>query len=246
LKPLLIFAPLVLALELPGTSLACSLAGCLGNGAELRQNVVIKVIHQDKPLSGVTVQITGRGVQVFSAKTEADGTVHVSNLPPGEYWLDAELLGISAVYTCFHVSEHASSKAKKKLKFEWGDMPPATQQIAGRLQIRQLAKEGTLVERLRHRVDAPISNANLILRSPINDAVYKTASDQDGKFLFAEIPPGVYVLHVEGGATPDGDTFGADDELLRLAASAKFTKLVLTPNEGGGSCGGWSLALGSQ
>jgi hypothetical protein len=243
LKALLTFAPLVLALVLPGSSAACSLAGCSGNGVELRPNVIVKVTHQDKPLSGVTVLVTGMGTQVFLGRTEADGTVRISNVPAGDYWLQAELLGIYAAYTCFHVSPRPSRKAQKKLKFEWGDMPPATQQIAGRLQTRQLGKEGNLVERVRHPVDVPIRNASLILRSPINDAVYRAASDQDGKFTFAEIPPGVYILHVEGGATPDGETFGADDQLLRLATSAKSKALVLTPNVGGGSCGGWSLAL---
>lgn len=223
----------------------CSVAGCPGNGVELRQNVVVEVMHRDKPLSGVTVQITHGGVQVFSGKTEADGTVHISNLPVGDYWLGAELLGISAAYTCFHVSPRASRKARKKLKFEWGDMPYATGEIAGRLQISQPGKGGTLVWRVQHRVNVPIRNAILILRSPINGSVYKTLSGQDGQFSFAEVPDGDYVLHIERGATPDGDAFGPDDLVLRLAASAKSQSLVLTPDVGGGSCGGWSITQGS-
>jgi WD40 repeat protein len=218
----------------------------------LRPNVIVKVTHQDKPLSGVTVLVTGMGTQVFTGRTEADGAVHISNVPVGDYWLKAELLGISAAYTCFHVSPSPSRKARKKLKFEWGDMPPETQQIAGRLQTRQLGKGSTLVERVRHPVDVPIRNASLILRSPVNDAVYRAASDQDGNFSFTEIPAGTYVLHVEGGALPNEDTstqrdaLGPDDFVLHLTASAKPGKLVLTPNLGGGSCGGWSLALGSM
>jgi hypothetical protein len=241
LKILVIPAVLTFAAVAPPSLVACSMAGCPGNGVELRSNFVVRVIHEDKPLPGVSVQITRHGVQVFSGRTEADGAVHISSLPAGDYWLNAELLGISAAYTCFHVNSHATRKARKKLKFEWGDMPYATRQIAGRLQISELGKEGTLVWRVQHRIDAPIRNASLILRSPINEAVYRTASDSDGDFSFAEIPAGIYVLHIEGGAPPSGEVFGSDDFVLRLAASAKSKKLILTPNVGGGSCGGWSI-----
>ncbi len=244
-KILVIHAVLALAAVTPPSLVACSMAGCLGDGAELRSNFVVRIIHENKPLPGVTVLITNHGVQVFSGRTEADGAVHISSLPAGDYWLNAELLGISAAYTCFHVNSHASRKAKKKLKFKWGDMPYATRQIAGRLQISELGKEGTLVWRVQHRIDAPIRNASLILRSPINETAYRTSSDSDGDFSFADIPAGIYVLHIEGGTTPSGEAFGPDDFVLQLAASAKAKKLVLTPNVGGGSCGGWSLAQGA-
>ena len=170
--------------------------------------------------------------------------MRISGLPAGDYWLSAELLGVSAAYTCFHVNSHASRKARKKLKFEWGDMPYATPQIAGRLQISELGKEGTLVWRLQHRLDVPIRNASLILRSPVNEAAYRTASDIDGDFSFGEIPAGIYVVHIEGGTTPSGETFGSDDFVLQLSASSKSGKLVLTPNVGGGSRGGWSITQG--
>lgn len=244
LKILVVPAVFTLAAVAPPPLAACSIAGCLDNGVELRSNFVVRVTHEDKPLPGVSVQVTAHGIQVFPAKTEEDGAVHISSLPAGEYWLNAELLGISAGYTCFHVNSHASRKARKKLKFVWGDMPYATRQIAGRLQISELGKEGTLVWRVQHRIDVPIRSASLILRSPVNGDSYRTASDSDGHFSFAEIPTGIYVLHIEGGSTPSGESFGPDDFVLRLAASAKSKKLVLTPNVGGGSCAGWSLTQG--
>src|SRR5690349_5317953 len=114
LRILVIHAVLALAAVTPPSLVACSKVGCPGDGAELRSNFVVRIIHEDKPLSGVTVLITNHGVQVFSGRTEADGAVHISSLPAGDYWLNAELLGISAAYTCFHVNPHASRKAKKK------------------------------------------------------------------------------------------------------------------------------------
>ena len=122
-------------------------------------------------------------------------------------------------------------------------MPIGTRQAAGRLQIQQLGKGGTLVWNVRHKIDAPISNAKLTLKSTSGGAEYGTESDSDGRFAFREIPNGVYVLQIEGGATREGDTFGPDSFLLELSPSAKLDALVLSPSVGGGSCGGWSLAL---
>lgn len=200
------------------------------------------ITHQDKPLSGVAVGITGNGTK-NELRTGPDGKVYISNLSSGDYWLSAELLGISAAYTCFHVNQHASRKARKALKFEWGDSPIGTRQVSGRLQVSQLGKGGTLIWNVRHKVDAPISNAKLTLKSPRNDVEYSTVSDSDGRFAFHEIPNGVYVLQIQGGATQEGDTFGPDSLLLELSPSAKLDALVMTPNVGGGSCGGWSLTL---
>jgi hypothetical protein len=242
LKALVIVVALALTAAFPCSLVACSLVGCPGNGIEVRPDFGVNIRHQDKPLSGVTVEISGNGTK-SEFRTGADGGVYVSKLSPGDYWLSAEFLGISAAYTCFHVSPHSSRKARKTLKFEWGESPISTRQVAGRLQISQLGKGGTLVWNVTHKVDAPISNAKLTLKSPTNDAEYSTVSDSDGRFAFREIPNGVYVLQIEGGATKEGDTFGPDSLLLQLSPSAKLDALVMTPDVGGGSCGGWSLAL---
>jgi len=242
LKALPIVAALILVFAFPGSLVACSAAGCLGNGIEVRPDFVVRITHQDKPLPGVTVEITGNGTK-NELRSGADGRVYVSKLSSGDYWLSAEFLGISAAYTCFHVSPRTSRKARKTLKFEWGDMPIGTRQIAGRLQVSQMGKGGTLVWNITHKIDAPISNAKLTLKSPRNDAEYSTVSDSDGRFAFREIPNGVYVLQIEGGATKEGDTFGPDSLLLELSPSTKLDALVMTPDVGGGSCGGWSVAL---
>ncbi|MGC1617133.1 MAG: carboxypeptidase regulatory-like domain-containing protein [Candidatus Acidiferrum sp.] len=242
MKALAIVAALGLVAAFARSSAACSVAGCPGDGIEVRPDFVVRITHQDKPLFGVTVEISGNGTK-NELRTGADGKVYISKLPSGDYWLSAELLGISAAYTCFHVSQHASRKARKALRFEWGESPIGTRQVAGRLQISQLGKGGTLVWNVTHKIDAPISNAKLTLKSPSNEAEYSTVSDRDGRFAFREIPNGVYVLQIQGGATQEGDTFGPDSLLLRLSPSAKLDTLVMTPNVGGGSCGGWSLAL---
>ena len=43
---------------------ACSLAGCLDRGIEMRSDFAVKIRHADKPLPGTTVEISGFLAQI--------------------------------------------------------------------------------------------------------------------------------------------------------------------------------------
>jgi hypothetical protein len=246
-KVLLSVAALFLVAVSPRSLAACSMIGCLGNGIELKPDFIAKFTHDDKPLARVSVEIIGidenGGSKYFSGRAAADGIVHISKLPPGDYSLDAQLLGIGVGHECFHVGPHTSRKAGKKLSFEWSEFPPETRQAAGKLIDSQPGKGGDPIWNLTHRSEVPVGAAKLTLRSPFSEAVYTTVSDDEGHFVFGEIPDGLYVLHVEGGTTTAGPTSYSADLLFRLRGSAKQKALLLTERDaGGGSCGGWSLA----
>ena len=106
----------------------------------MRKDFVVFLKHEGKPIAGVKVEITGKLGGPFSQKTRSDGKVHFSNLPTGEYWLRASLLGIGAADQCFHVSARASSGAKRRMNYVWGDAPLSTRRIAGRLTDSQPGK----------------------------------------------------------------------------------------------------------
>jgi hypothetical protein len=221
---------------------ACSMAGCLDHGVETRGNFVVAVSHAGKPLTGVAVQISGKGKQ-FTLLTSPEGEVSITDLPPGDYWLDAQLLGISAAYQCFHVADRPTRKAKGKLTYEWGDDAPATQRVAGRLIDSQNSKAGSPLWNLLHRTDVPIVGADLKLQDPTSGAIYATTSGSHGDFAFEAIPAGVYVLHIEGGSAGDRG-YDATDQLIELNPQASRNTLLLTRREiSGGSCGGTSLEL---
>jgi hypothetical protein len=214
----------------------------------MRHDFAVKVSHADRPLPGVTVEITGpqdtSDAKKFAVMTDKDGIARVSDLPPGNYWLNAEYLGIGAAYRCFHVNEKASRKAKRRLTYDWGDLAPATRRIAGKLVDSQPGKEGTPIQRLLHRIDVPIVGANLKLQNATTGAVYNTSSDATGTFAFDGVPPGTYVLHIDAGRVGPDREYDASDLLIALAPSAKRDALLLRRQEpGGGSCGGTSLEL---
>jgi hypothetical protein len=242
LKHIFPTAVLIYLFAFPIPSLACSMASCVNNGDEMRRDFVVRITFADNPLPGVSVQITG--TRSFSATSSADGTVNVSGLPPGDYWLNTDLLGISAGSQCFHVNSRSSRKARRLVKYEWGDLAPGIRRVAGRLIDSQPSQDGNPLWKLTHRLEAPISDAALKLQNPFTGKVYRTTSDHDGDFSFDAIPNGKYVLHVERGITDAGRNYESTDQLINLSETARPSSLVLEWREAsGGSCGGASLQL---
>src|SRR5258706_4337019 len=89
-------ASLVLVCLLPLVAVpagACSLAGCLDRGIEMRSDFAVKIRHADKPLPETTVEITGpqgtSEAKTFTLTTDKDGIARITNLAPGDYWLNA-------------------------------------------------------------------------------------------------------------------------------------------------------------
>jgi Carboxypeptidase regulatory-like domain/Prealbumin-like fold domain len=227
---------------------ACSLAGCLDRGIEMRSEFAVKIRHSDKALPGAMVKITGphgtSGAKSFTVTTDKDGIARIANLVPGDYWLDAEYLDISAAYNCFHVKERPSRKAKRNLAYDWGDLAPGTRRIAGKLLDSQPGKGGTPIWNFLHRVDVPIAGAKLTLHNAITRVEYQATSDPDGFFAFDGIPNGTYVLHIDAGKVEPDRDYEASDHLVGLDSKAKCNALLLQRREAsGGSCGGTSLVL---
>jgi carboxypeptidase family protein/prealbumin domain-containing protein len=232
--------------EVPAS--ACSMTGCLDRGIEMRSDFAVKIRHADKPLPGTTVEITGpqgtSGAKKFTVKTDKDGIARVINLAPGDYWLNAEYLNIGAAYHCFHVNERPSRKAKRNLKYDWGDLAPGTRRIAGKLLDSQPGKGGTPIGNLLHRVDVPIVAARLTLQNATTRAVYNTTSDANGAFAFDGIPNGTYVLHIDAGKVEPDRDYEASDHVVSLGSTAKSNSLLLKRQEASaGSCGGTSFEM---
>jgi hypothetical protein len=126
----------------------------MDRGDELRRSFTVKVTHQGKPLPRVSVQITGNSEganpQTLSELTSGNGTAHFENLPPGNYWIKADLLGIGAAHECFHIKSSAR-KAKKDRRYDWGDEPVSVAQAVGRLVDSQPGKGRSPRQNLRHR-----------------------------------------------------------------------------------------------
>jgi Carboxypeptidase regulatory-like domain len=168
----------------------------------LRRDFLVRVTHDDKPLAGVAVEVTtnsGESIQQFFGISGADGTVRVSGLPPGEYWLKAEMLGVTAGVECFHVGQHATRKAKRTVTYAWGELASAVHSISGRVFESRPGQGDNPFWNAFHRINVAINGVKLRLQQPLTPTVYSTTSDQEGDFAFDQrIPEGIYVLHIEG------------------------------------------------
>ncbi len=248
MKRLITFAFVVVLLTVARSSAPCSVNMCGNHGEEMRGEFVVRVRHGGKPLAGVMVRITSfteqKAVERFSGTTSTDGSVRVTGLSEGDYWLNAELLGITARDGCFHVSPHTSRRAKGKVTFDWGDLVPASRRLAGKLIDSLPGEGGTNLANYLHRTDIPISGAKLTLHEPLTGRVYEVFSDHDGGFAFDSVPQGVYVLHVDGGKVSGGRDYDSTDQLIRLADGATPNMLLVMWKEAGfGSCGGAIMEL---
>lgn len=239
----------LLVLAIPETARACSVPLCLGRGMELRPDFKVTIRHDGKPLRHVRVTVTannaGSASAAFSGFTGSDGSVSVQGLPPGDYWISAERLGIQAAEHCFHVaaSSQRSWKAKKQLQYEWGEFPfPVVRQVLGTLIDSQPGRGESPLLNAIHRVDVPIRGAHLKLQSPNTDQSFVTTSDADGRFEFQGVPAGTYALHIEGGQT--GRPYDVTDFVIRIAPERSGSGGMVVDSlnlirgeDGGGSCG---------
>ncbi len=239
---------LISLISIPVPAVACSQELCTGNGFEARPEFVVMVTHDGKPLEGVTIKVSafgdGKATEHFFAKTSHDGTAQVVGLRPGNYWLFSDLLGISAGGGCFHVNVHPSMRAKRKLKYDWGDLSPAARQIAGRLTDSQPGQGESPIMNLFHRVDVPIPGAQMKLQDPLTGKVFVSLSDDNGNFAFKSVPEGIYVLHIDSGTVVKNRDYDSADILIRMSGDAKSSSLLLKNSEAwGGSCGGIRMEL---
>lgn len=233
---LLWIVPLLLLLLTPPAQ-ACSLVPCINSGIEVRRDFSVLVKHDGKPLKGVKVEIkTNLGSIISTGTTDSAGRATVTNLSPGEYWLSADLLGIGAAYHCFHVAQQPTAKAKRVMKYDWGDLAPAMRRVAGSVIDTQPGTGGTLLWNLSHPVKVPVQSAALRLQNAITGEVFTATSDERGDFEFGSIPNGTYVLHIEGGT---GRTYDPTDVLMKVRADVARGAVVLSRQETG--CGGVSL-----
>lgn len=80
---------------------------------------------------------------------------------------------------------------------------------------------------------APIGGATTLLEDALTREAMPSKSDEKGLFRFAAVPDGVYVLHIEGGATTRAYT--PTDMIVPVSRTATRDSLVLTLKENG--CG---------
>lgn len=229
-----------IAVSVAQPSFACSLVSCVSNGIEFKRTFTVSVKHEGKPFPGAHVEVAGPAN--LRLTTGSNGQATIRDLPPGNYWIKSDFLGIGAGYECFHVLASSTKHAKGSVKYTWGDDPMGISRVNGVLLDSQLGTGGTPIWNLTHRVLVTIPGVKVRLQNPLTGSNLELSSDQQGHFNFNSVARGIYVLHIERGST--GREFDPADLLLYVGTKAKRDTLTLVRTEpSGGSCGGPSLIL---
>lgn len=219
---------------------ACSVAMCAGRGVEIEPNFAVVVKLQRAGLTGAKVEIkdSGAGSIVRTELTDRSGRATIKKLPPGDYWITVSYVGIIAADHCFHVGTQSSTAAKATLRYRWGDYGVPIRSVSGSLQEWQPGKGGTPIWNLAHGMTAPVPGATALLEDALTRNVIRSESDEEGLFRFAGVSDGVYVLHIEGGATTRAYT--PTDMIVFVSHTATRDSLVLALKETG--CGVFTFA----
>jgi hypothetical protein len=236
----------VLVTGVSGRVHACSTVACLNNGVEMRNDFIVSVTHDEKPLARVRVEIRANTQDEprvwFRSLTDESGTVSITNLAPGNYWISTDLLGISAGEQCFHVRERPKHP-QVRLAYEWGEMAIGVRQIKGVLTGLQPGTGANRIQNSLHGVRVPLPGIGLRLQNPLTGETYSVTSNDMGAFAFESAPAGTYVLHVEGGTKLGDSTLESTDLLINLSPAAKLDALPLITSN---TCGGIYFELENQ
>lgn len=223
-------------------SYACSVGLCIDRGPAFQGDFKVIVKQERQRLAGASIAIQSNGRPVFTGTTDADGSIFVHGLPPGDYWIDVELLGISAASHCFHVASSPSKGGKRRISYEWGDFPTWVKFPSGRLLDSRPGSGTSALWNSVNRVEIPITGATVKLISPFGRPTSTATSDENGRFEFDGIGNGVYVLRIQGGKS--NREFDVATFLLRVDAKARGNGLLMTKQDAGaGSCSDISLTL---
>jgi hypothetical protein len=91
--------------------------------------------------------------------------------------------------------------AKSSLRYRWADYGVPMRYVSGTLQEWQPGNGGTPIWNLAHGITAPVAGATALLENAKTREVFRSEADIEGMFGFPRVPDGIYVLHIEGGAT---------------------------------------------
>lgn len=130
-----------------------------------------------QPVSGATVTVAdGRGEIAGAVTTGADGSFSLTPLAEGQYTLVVAATGHAPV--AVQVAVEAGELARRDV----------TLPVSGRVAGVVLTADG----------DRPFPGARLSLMSEAGSEAAATAADDEGHFVFTDVPPGRYTLVASG------------------------------------------------
>jgi hypothetical protein len=209
-------------------------------------NLTVKVTHSGKPIAGISVEIVAQaegGDPVFTAVTDDNGTVQLTGLMVGRYYLIASHLGFEAGRVWIEVVNRANAKTVQRFDFQWADDAWQTRSVAGSLGGMIPGDTGNKIMDLARPKETVYPGVAVVLKSAFSDAEYHTSSDSTGSFVMGQAPDGIYVLTVAGGMTSVNGVAEETTHVLDLRQTVPRTSLRLLLSPGVVGCYGVGFKL---
>jgi hypothetical protein len=224
------FAGLILLFLLlaPALLFSCSLRPI--EYVQVASDLTVYISHLEKPIAGVEVTVVpeGQNVPVLESRSNDKGVVELRSLAVGKYKLQASHAEIDAGYEWIEVVATSRKRnLKKKIDFEWGYSSYRVSEVKGILTGKVFGNSGNKLMDIVHPREIPHPGVSLSLRSAFTDVRYRTVTDSTGQFMFGDVPEGIYVLEIAGGAE---SMFGAPQDtnlVIDLEPASKQVELTL-------------------
>jgi Carboxypeptidase regulatory-like domain len=216
---------------------------------EVPPNVTVKVSHSGKPIAGIGVEIVPQAEgadPVYNAVTDENGTVQITGLMVGKYYLIASHFGFEAGREWIEVVSRPNAKTVQRFDFQWADDAWQTRNVAGSLGGMIPGDTGNKIMDLARPKETAYPGVAVVLKSAFSDAEYHTSSDSTGSFVIGPAPDGIYVLIIAGGMTSVNGVAEETMHLLDLRQTVPQTSLRLLLSPGVVGCYGVGFKLAEK
>ena len=209
-----------------------AMVGCEPRSLELRRasrDLTVVVTHRDKPIAGIEVQVVPeKSIEpVFTAATDANGTVIIRRLKAGRYYLTASHEDFEAGKEWIEVVAVSDAKTKKRFDFQWADWGYETSRVAGSLTGLIQGNTGNKLMDIARPVETVYPGVDLTLKGAFSGDEYRTVSDSAGAFQVGDVPDGIYILTIAGGMKSITGTAGVTRHVIDVKRSSSRTMLRL-------------------
>ncbi|HZP24314.1 MAG TPA: carboxypeptidase-like regulatory domain-containing protein [Terriglobales bacterium] len=225
---------------------------CSLSSLKLRQvpsNITVKVTHSGRPIAGIGVEIVPEAAgtdPVFHAETDESGTVQVTGLMVGKYYLTASHLDFEAGREWIEVVSRADARTVRSFNFQWADDAWKTSSVTGSLVGMIPGDTGNKIMDLARPKETVYPGVAVILKSAFSDAEYHTLSDSNGSFVLPPVPDGIYVLTIAGGMTSVNGIAEETTHVVDLRPTASRSSLRLSLSPGVVGCYGIGFKLSEK
>ena len=168
----------------------------------VRSRFAVEVVWREQPVKGLTVYVStdpngdAESVVVSRQLTGDDGRAPFRGIKPGKYFVGVKHPAMEISIGAEVVWARFKGNVNPTLRLDWPTYAVTAQRVVGWIQAPR--NTGSRVMDLANPQFQLLGGATLRLSEAVSDrTIATTKTDDNGNFAFEEVPPGLYMLHVD-------------------------------------------------